>query len=96
MRIPKAPRNGSPHVRSPTALSTQERLLWRDVDGIVSSPNKEIAAQLYVQHVMSPLLGSEHVDAGVHFPSPFSHFWILELKLVIFHCKTFNMNNDKK
>ncbi|KAF5455887.1 hypothetical protein F2P56_025417 [Juglans regia] len=65
MRIPKAPRNGSPHMRSPTALSTHERLLWRDVDGIVSSPNKEIAAQFYVQHVMVPLLGSEHVDAGM-------------------------------
>lgn len=65
MRIQKAPRNGSPRLRSPTALSTHERLLWKDIDDIVSSPNKEIAAQLYVQHVMTPLLGSKYVDSGM-------------------------------
>lgn len=65
MRIQKAPRNGTARVRNPTALSTHERVLWRDIGDIVSSPNKEIAAQLYVQRVMSPLLGPKHVDAGV-------------------------------
>lgn len=65
MRIRKAARNKTARVRSPTALSTHERLLWRDIDDIVSSHNKEIAAQLYVQRVMSPLLGPKHVDAGV-------------------------------
>ncbi|XP_059460195.1 inositol-pentakisphosphate 2-kinase-like isoform X2 [Corylus avellana] len=65
MRIRKAARNKTARVRSPTALSTHERLLWRDIDDIVSSHNKEIAAQLYVQRVMSPLLGPKHVDAGM-------------------------------
>ncbi|KAB1227748.1 Inositol-pentakisphosphate 2-kinase [Morella rubra] len=64
LRIHKAPRNGSPGASIPTLLSTHEQLLWRDIDGIVSSPNKEIAAQLYVPHVMSPLLGPKYVDPG--------------------------------
>ncbi|KAB1227745.1 Inositol-pentakisphosphate 2-kinase [Morella rubra] len=64
LRIQKAPRNGSSGATIPTLLSTHEQLLWRDIDGIVSSPNKEIAAQLYVLHVMSPLLGPKYVDPG--------------------------------
>ena len=46
------PRVGSPGSRSPTALSKNERVLWKEIDGIVSCPNKEIAAHLYVEHVM--------------------------------------------
>lgn len=65
LRIQKAPRNGSSGATIPTLLSTHEQLLWRDIDGIVSSPNKEIAAQLYVLHVMSPLLGPKYVDPGM-------------------------------
>ncbi|KAF3446350.1 hypothetical protein FNV43_RR11529 [Rhamnella rubrinervis] len=64
MRLKKAPRNGSPRIRSPTALTTHERLLWKDLEDIVSSSNKELAGQLFVEHIMSPLLGSKHVDAG--------------------------------
>ena len=65
MRVQKVPRVGSPGSRSPTALSKNERVLWKEIDGIVSCPNKEIAAQLYVDHVLSPLLGSKYVDSGV-------------------------------
>ncbi|KAJ7966785.1 Inositol-pentakisphosphate 2-kinase [Quillaja saponaria] len=65
MRIQKVPRNGSNCVRSPTALTAQERLLWGDIEELIASPNKEIAGELYVQHVMSPLLGSKYVDAGM-------------------------------
>ncbi|KAI6688812.1 hypothetical protein NL676_025640 [Syzygium grande] len=32
---------------------------------IHKSPTKEIAAQQYARHVISPLLGSKHVDAGI-------------------------------
>ena len=52
MRVQKVPRVGSPGSRSPTALSKNERVLWKEIDGIVSCPNKEIAAHLYVEHVM--------------------------------------------
>ena len=66
MRVQKVPRRvGSPGSRCPTALSENERVLWKEIDGIDSCPNKEIAAQLYVEHVMSPLLGSKYVDSGV-------------------------------
>jgi len=67
MRIRKAPRSGAEAmaIRSPSALTAHERLLWKDVDELVSSPDKEIASQLFVHHVMKPLLGSQFVDAGV-------------------------------
>ncbi|XP_004500991.1 inositol-pentakisphosphate 2-kinase-like isoform X2 [Cicer arietinum] len=68
MRIRKAPRNDTPTViaSSPSALTAHERLLWKDVDELISSSDHEIASQLFVLHVMKPLLGSEYVDAGMH------------------------------
>lgn len=67
MRIRKAPRNGSEvtSMRSPSALTAQERFLWKDVHELISSSDNEIACQLFVHHVMKPLLGSKYVDAGV-------------------------------
>lgn len=65
MRIQKAPINGSQRARSPTAFSKYEYLLWGDIGNLVSSSDRDTAAQTFVQRVMSPLLGSKHVDAGV-------------------------------
>ncbi|XP_011623523.1 inositol-pentakisphosphate 2-kinase [Amborella trichopoda] len=45
-------------------LSTHDRLLWGDIEELVTATSKEILAHSYVQHVMRPLLASEHVDAG--------------------------------
>ena len=87
MRVQKVPRVGSPGSRSPTALSKNERVLWKEIDGIVSCPNKEIAAQLYVDHVMSPLLGSKYVDSGVRSTiliSLFFFFFFGQVRVVIF------------
>ncbi|KAK9947042.1 hypothetical protein M0R45_012479 [Rubus argutus] len=69
MRIQKAPRNGSVRSSSPTALTMHERLLWKDMEDIVASSNKELASQLFVKHVMLPLLGSEYVDSGMRVPA---------------------------
>ncbi|XP_061350834.1 inositol-pentakisphosphate 2-kinase-like [Gastrolobium bilobum] len=65
MRIRKAPTNDAVSVRSPSALTAHERLLWKDVDELVSSSDHEIAGQLFVCHVMKPLLGSKYVDPGM-------------------------------
>lgn len=66
LRIQKVPINGSHCVNGTTSVfSTQEKLLWKDYKDLVLSPTKEDAAQLFVEHVMSPLLGSKNVDAGV-------------------------------
>ncbi|KAK7310919.1 hypothetical protein RJT34_08718 [Clitoria ternatea] len=67
MRIRKAPRNGaqSMSMRSPSAMTALERLLWKDFDELISSPDNDIACQLFVHNVMMPLLGSEFVDAGI-------------------------------
>ncbi|KAG5538486.1 hypothetical protein RHGRI_019160 [Rhododendron griersonianum] len=69
LRIQKAPRiespiNGYDSEDSHSALTNDECLLWRETEDLVSAPTREIAEQLYVQHVISPLLGYEHVDAG--------------------------------
>jgi len=67
MRIRKASRSGANAMtmRSPSALTAHECLLWKDVHEFISSPDSEIASQIFVQHVMKPLLGSKYVDAGV-------------------------------
>ncbi|KAL6216174.1 PREDICTED: inositol-pentakisphosphate 2-kinase-like [Fragaria vesca subsp. vesca] len=66
MRIQKkAKRNGLERPGSPPALTMHERLLWKDLEDMVTCSNKELASQLYVKHVMSPLLGSHFVDAGM-------------------------------
>ncbi|KAF7806537.1 inositol-pentakisphosphate 2-kinase-like [Senna tora] len=67
MRLRKTPtKSGSHKLKSSKALTEHERLLWKDVVELVSSSNKEGAEQLYVQHVMKPLLGSKNVDAGMN------------------------------
>jgi hypothetical protein len=81
MRIRKSPRKESAlqGVRNTIALTPHERLIWKDVNELISSSDKEIAGQLYVDHVMKPLLGSKYVDAGVC--SHCSHF-----QLNCFYC----------
>lgn len=65
MRLRKAPKNYKQGVKTLEALTEHERLVWKDVDELETSPTKEVAEQLYVKHVMKPLLGSKYVDAGV-------------------------------
>ncbi|XP_062022108.1 inositol-pentakisphosphate 2-kinase-like [Rosa rugosa] len=66
MRIQKAAkRNVSERSSSPTALSMHERLVWKDLEDVVTSSNRELASQLYVKHVMTPLLGPKFVDSGM-------------------------------
>lgn len=62
--IQKVPKNGSEYENGHPALTKQECLLWRELEGLVSAPTQEIAEHLYVHQVMCPLLGSKHVDAG--------------------------------
>ncbi|KAK4429288.1 Inositol-pentakisphosphate 2-kinase [Sesamum alatum] len=66
LRIQKVPTNGSECENGHSALTKLEGILWGKFEGIVSAPTRETAGQLYVQKVMCPLLGSEHVDAGIH------------------------------
>lgn len=80
MRIQKAPRNGSERSSSPTALTMHERLLWKDMEDIVASSNKELASQLFVKHVMLPLLGSKYVDSGV---CSFPHTYICKICFLV-------------
>ncbi|KAK4270942.1 hypothetical protein QN277_019706 [Acacia crassicarpa] len=66
MRIRKAPKSGSQVVKSHTPLTEHERLLWKDVDELILSSDKEALRKLLVQHVMKPLLGPQYVDAGMN------------------------------
>ncbi|KAJ7957777.1 Inositol-pentakisphosphate 2-kinase [Quillaja saponaria] len=82
MRIQKATRIGSDSVRSPTALTGQERLLWGDIEELIASPNKDIAGQLYVKYVMTPLLGSKYVDAGMRVLAPREFLEAIEKNII--------------
>ncbi|GAB2272711.1 Inositol-pentakisphosphate 2-kinase [Dionaea muscipula] len=65
IRVQKVPRDGARYENGNSVLSKIERLLWEDAGTITTAPTREIAEQLYVQHVMIPLLGSDYVDAGM-------------------------------
>lgn len=65
MRIQKAARNESEGTKSRKALTVDECLVWKELEDLVSSPTRKVASQLYVHRVISPLLGSKYVDAGV-------------------------------
>lgn len=72
MRIQKVPRSktAKKQVEGVNGFSVLERhaqLVWRDNAELLLASNKETLEQLYIQHVMSPLLGPKHVDAGVCF-----------------------------
>ncbi|XP_023741555.1 inositol-pentakisphosphate 2-kinase isoform X1 [Lactuca sativa] len=65
LRVQKVKRNGTNYEEVPSDLSVHEGLFWNEDCDLLSAPTREIAEHLYVQHVMSPRLGSNHVDAGV-------------------------------
>ncbi|CAH9077839.1 unnamed protein product [Cuscuta europaea] len=66
LRVQKVPTNGSECQSGHLGLTMHESHLWKDVKELVSAPTREIAGHFFVQHVMRPLLGAKHVDAGVH------------------------------
>ncbi|WOK99991.1 inositol-pentakisphosphate 2-kinase IPK1-like [Canna indica] len=49
-------------------LSNHEKLLWENISELVESTSKDLAARAFVQHVMSNLLNSKHIDAGILVP----------------------------
>ncbi|KAI3504417.1 hypothetical protein L1887_25878 [Cichorium endivia] len=65
LRVQKVNRNGTNCEEVSSDLSIHEGLLWNGDCDLLSAPTREIAEHIYVQHVMSPLLGSNHVDARV-------------------------------
>ncbi|XVF63811.1 hypothetical protein PTKIN_Ptkin09bG0116600 [Pterospermum kingtungense] len=65
MRIPKSQRKGKTGVIGNGTLTMHERLLWGENKELTVSPKRETVQQLYVKHVMSPLLGPKHVDPGM-------------------------------
>ena len=67
MRMQKVARNGSSVAfQNPPGLTEHERLLWKETKELVASPDKEAAERLFAHFVMGPLLGPNHVDAGVN------------------------------
>lgn len=53
--------------RNENGLTTHEKIIWGEIKDLVSCQNKEIVESLFVNHVMRPLLGHKHVNAGVCF-----------------------------
>nr|XP_043607382.1 inositol-pentakisphosphate 2-kinase-like [Erigeron canadensis]XP_043607383.1 inositol-pentakisphosphate 2-kinase-like [Erigeron canadensis]XP_043607384.1 inositol-pentakisphosphate 2-kinase-like [Erigeron canadensis]XP_043607385.1 inositol-pentakisphosphate 2-kinase-like [Erigeron canadensis] len=65
LRVQKVKRNGTNCEELSSVLSEHECLLWKEDCDLLAAPTREIAEHLYVQDIMSPLLGSDHVDAGI-------------------------------
>lgn len=69
MRIQKAPRNGKKGVIGDGEFTPDEELLWGEIKGLTpSSSSREIVQEFYVKHIIRPLLGPKHIDAGVRVP----------------------------
>ncbi|PKA63890.1 Inositol-pentakisphosphate 2-kinase [Apostasia shenzhenica] len=66
LRIQKVPRGQSKLRNEGMFLSSHERLIWRDVEGLAESTSKDIAGQVFMKRVISPLLGSKNIDGGIH------------------------------
>lgn len=58
----KITKYGAEYDNGLSGLSKHECLLW---DELTSAPSREMAEHLYVKNVLSPLLGTDNVDAGV-------------------------------
>ncbi|KAK9075599.1 hypothetical protein SSX86_003925 [Deinandra increscens subsp. villosa] len=65
LRVRKLKKNESEYVKAPSTLSGHERLVWKNVGELLSAPTKDVANHKYAHLVLCPLLGSQHVDAGV-------------------------------
>ncbi|KAL1216267.1 Inositol-pentakisphosphate 2-kinase [Cardamine amara subsp. amara] len=66
MRIQKMPKDGNEYGdKSGNGLTTHEKLIWGEIKDLVTCKNKEIVEYLFVKHVMRPLLGHKHVNAGM-------------------------------
>lgn len=61
----EGPATRSKFEGGPSILTMHERILWKGKKELVAASTRELAEKEYVQHVMSPLLGSEHLDVGV-------------------------------
>ncbi|KMZ62087.1 Inositol-pentakisphosphate 2-kinase [Zostera marina] len=46
------------------SMSDHERRLWSDVKEIATADSRDVASRMFAVHVMRPLLGDDHVDAG--------------------------------
>lgn len=68
LRIQKVSVDGSQVENDHLALSSHECLLWKDAQELVLAPTRELVEHYYTKHIMSPLLGSKHVDAGTRVP----------------------------
>ncbi|KAI3959051.1 hypothetical protein MKX01_023727 [Papaver californicum] len=65
LRIQKVPKFKEQYTVGTSDFSVHEKILWKDLFDLDTCSSRDDAEHLYVQNVMIPLLGSEHVDAGV-------------------------------
>ncbi|XP_010511060.1 PREDICTED: inositol-pentakisphosphate 2-kinase-like [Camelina sativa] len=67
MRIKKKLKKGYENGgdTSGNGLTSLENIIWGGIKDLVSCQNKEMVDYLFVKHVMRPLLGHKHVNAGI-------------------------------
>ncbi|KAJ6808181.1 inositol-pentakisphosphate 2-kinase IPK1-like [Iris pallida] len=65
LRIQKVLKDEGQSANGCVALTRHEKLLWEDIEELVESTSKEVAEQVFVKRVMSPLLDPMHIDFGI-------------------------------
>jgi len=79
LRIRKAPRNDNQVIETQNqvkkdakpVLSEDESKLWREWPSMAMATTSAALAHVYAYEIMQPLLGKDHVDAGVNILNAF-------------------------
>ncbi|KAJ0962891.1 hypothetical protein J5N97_028013 [Dioscorea zingiberensis] len=64
LRVEKIPK-GSTRASECEVLTEHEKLVWADIGEVVESTSKKVVQQAFVETVLIPLLGAEHIDGGI-------------------------------
>ncbi|KAJ4816559.1 Inositol-pentakisphosphate 2-kinase [Rhynchospora pubera] len=65
LRVQKVSKDETIPPMACAVLSTHEQLIWANVAELIESKSKDSLAQIYATRIMGPLLGTNHIDAGV-------------------------------
>ncbi|KAM0932891.1 putative inositol-pentakisphosphate 2-kinase [Dioscorea sansibarensis] len=66
LRVEKIQKGATRSAEECEVLTVHEKLVWAAIGEPVESASKKIIQQAFVMTVLNPLLGSEHMDVGMH------------------------------
>lgn len=65
LRVEKIQKGATRSAEECEVLTVHEKLVWAAIGELVESTSTKVIQQAFVTTVLNPLLGTEHMDAGV-------------------------------